>query len=62
MTTERDAAADALDDVQERVDAIRRRVHDDPGFDVVDPDDVPPIFRDDEGETVDTDLGADQAP
>ncbi len=36
-----------LEDIQERVDAVRNRLADNPGLDVVDKDHVPAYFEDD---------------
>jgi len=35
---------DRLDEIQDRVDDIRQRAADNPGFDIIDEDDVPAYF------------------
>ena len=40
-----------LDEIQDRVDEIRGRLADNPGLDMVDEDDVPAYFPDDEAIT-----------
>jgi hypothetical protein len=39
---------DRLDDIQDRVDEVRTRAADNPGFDIIDEDDVPAYFDEDE--------------
>lgn len=41
-----------LDEIQDRVDAIRNRLPDNPGMAVIDDDDVPAYFEDDAPEGV----------
>ena len=36
-----------LEEIQDRVDEVRRRLPDNPGLDVIDEDDVPAYFEDD---------------